>query len=492
MASRVVIDGVEYTPEVPAGAQQSIGIGITTRNRWDVVKFSLERIRRHSPGAQIVIVDDASDETQPSDLLDAGETLFRFDENVGIARAKNKCLELLSEHEHIFLFDDDAYPLVDRWWDAYVDSPEPHLMYIFEDLAGPQKLNDIKRIYEDDEHVAYTGPRGVMLYAHRSVLETVGGMDTIYGKWGYEHGDWSNRIHNAGLTTSRFMDVANSSSLIFSMDEHEQIPRSVDKAERIAMVKRNVTLYYERWDSSEYHEFREQENVVLTCLFNTRPDPQRPSSSRPGVGTLDTLLTSLSNETVVIMSDEQLMATPAWADTHYTEHSTGGVYNLYVQRWISYWHWLRENPQVAYLWMVDGTDVELLRDPWKMKPGTLYVGHEPMVIRGSSWMAKNTSPKMIKFLAENQEEILLNAGLIGGDRKTVLEFLHDMIKMYFDNATLTFLGKDKDVTDTVNDMGMLNIICRSEKWASRLNYGPLVNTVFKRNERTDYSIWRHK
>lgn len=76
------------------------------------------------------------------------EATYRFEENVGIARHKNKCLELLADAgcEHLFLFDDDAYPLVEDWWRPYVDSPEPHLMRIFLDLAGPRKMRDITAV----------------------------------------------------------------------------------------------------------------------------------------------------------------------------------------------------------------------------------------------------------------------------------------------------------------------------------------------------------
>jgi hypothetical protein len=93
-------------------------------------------------------------------------------------------------------------------------------MRIFLDLAGPRKMGDVTVVYDDGQHVAYSGPRGVMLSAHRSVLDVAGGMDPAFGKWGYEHGDWSNRIHAFGLTTWRFADVAGSDQLIHCLGEH--------------------------------------------------------------------------------------------------------------------------------------------------------------------------------------------------------------------------------------------------------------------------------
>src|SRR5690606_11244947 len=97
----VVIDGVRYVPE-SGGPPSRIGIGITTRNRPEALKTTLENVRKHfPPGARLVVVDDASEKPVP-------EADFRFPRNVGIARAKNKCLKMLQDCEHLFLLDDDV------------------------------------------------------------------------------------------------------------------------------------------------------------------------------------------------------------------------------------------------------------------------------------------------------------------------------------------------------------------------------------------------
>src|SRR5690606_26252831 len=132
----ITVDGVRYAP---AGEQTPrIGIGITTRNRPDALRTALEHHHAHlPPGALLVIVDDAS--AEPVEDAD-----WRSETQAGIPAAKNKCLELLDGCEHVFLWDDDAWPIADDWWRPYVESPEPHLSYQFLDLAGPRKLNDIK------------------------------------------------------------------------------------------------------------------------------------------------------------------------------------------------------------------------------------------------------------------------------------------------------------------------------------------------------------
>lgn len=215
----MIVDGVPYTP----GGNVSIGVGVTTHNRPEVFQETIRRIRECSPGVKIVVVDDAS--TKP-----VADATFRFDQQAGIARAKNKCLELLDDCEHIFLFDDDCYPLKTGWWEPYVESPEPHLMYLFTHWSSGDPVGDSEVIFEDDRHVAHSHERGCMIYVHCSAVDKIGGMDPIFGLWGGEHGDWSNRIHAAGLTSFPYMDVK--CPAIHSMDQHGAVASSMSRRDR--------------------------------------------------------------------------------------------------------------------------------------------------------------------------------------------------------------------------------------------------------------------
>lgn len=227
-----------------------IGIAITTRNRIDVLRTSLDRVRRMSPpDSIIVIVDDASDAP-----VEEPELGYRFEQNVGIAVAKNKCLELLYDAgcQHLFLFDDDSYPVVNDWWVPYVESDEPHLMSVF--LSKNRPWTEV--IYEDSKIRALSRPMGYMLYAHRSVLDTVGGMDPEFGIWGFEHVSWSNRIHAAKLTMFRFADVVADRKLIHCMDELREVQRTVSQQIRNQGDQKGFELNQRYLDDPRYIEFR--------------------------------------------------------------------------------------------------------------------------------------------------------------------------------------------------------------------------------------------
>jgi hypothetical protein len=471
----VVIDGVRYSPtNSTTTTRPSIGIGVTTRDRRDVFTRAFAEIEAHAPaGAVIVVVDDASE--KPVD----GAT-FRFDQQAGIARAKNKCIELLTAAgcEHMFLFDDDTWPIVDDWWQPYVASPEPHLMYLFKDVNGTRHMDTPRTAHEDAQHIALTHPRGAMLYIDRRVVDTIGGMRPEFGTWGWEHVEFSSRVHSAGLTTWRFADVVGSAALIYSMDEHYTahagFERSVPIAERQALVGTNEALVNHYAGSTDYVEFRQPRDVVLSVFITggAPVDPQRKTALNADSALLDTYTASLASHDVVILNDEL----PAAPHLERVPTITG---NPYLVRWIHAWRWLRDHPETRFAWVTDCTDVELLHDPFPhMVPGRLYLGSEPTTV-GCDWLRTN-HPSLKQFIDAHANKTLVNGGLVGGDRATMLRFLGSVLNTFWD----TDPGK--------TDMGAINLVAWTQ-WADRLEYGPKVHTVFKAFDTTNPHAWfRHK
>lgn len=121
---------------------------------------------------------------------------------LGVAANKNTGLELLMDNtkvDHLFLSDDDTYPLYPQSIYKHVDLPLAHSMVCW----GQSRIEKI-----DGPYATWKWPRGVVMYATRSVVETVGGMDERFRPGGHEHVEWSNRIHNAHLTPHPFMTPA--------------------------------------------------------------------------------------------------------------------------------------------------------------------------------------------------------------------------------------------------------------------------------------------
>lgn len=229
-----------------------IAVCILTHNRYEVFRDTLYNHGKYRPdNSMLIVVDDASDKP-----VRIGGTFYRFEKNVGVAKATNKALEMAYERgaEHIFVFNDDCYPIKDNWWIPYVEHPEPHLMYQFKLPNKPP--SDMQELYRDDKTVAYSHTRGAMIYIERRVLKVVGGFDEAYGLYGYEHPDFTNRIHNAGLTTHRAMDVPNSHELFYCLDQDGKIEPSIPDKDRQASMRKNHLYYRANRGSKEWKPYK--------------------------------------------------------------------------------------------------------------------------------------------------------------------------------------------------------------------------------------------
>ncbi|EIY1344319.1 glycosyltransferase family 2 protein [Enterobacter hormaechei] len=484
---QVTIDGVPYAPASVVSSR--IGIAISTHQRADVLKRALEQHMKHLPaGALVVVVDDGS---KPAVVVPHGVQLLRHETSLGIVASKNASLTALMDAgcEHLFLWDDDAWPIADNWHLPYIESPEPHLAYQFLDLAGTNKLRDMAVLHRDDKHIAYTGQRGVMLYYHRSAIEKVGGFDRVYGRGMYEHPDLALRIHNAGLSTWAFADVVGSEKLIHSMDEHEEGTRSIPRPDREALVKRNVGIFNGRRDSgyAGFASYSTNPNLVITTLLTSQPDPQRGGKMKPDRRALQVWADSISGALPIVLADE-LKESPTGADL--VEVPLVDM-SPYFARWLHIYQFLRAHPEYHLVWCTDGTDVEMLREPWaEMEPGKIYVGSEHKTY-ADEWMKANHHGKAYSdFIQQYRDEPLLNAGLLGGSREDVMEFAHRIIRQHYLIESHRF-WKMELAPATLVDMGAFGMAAKS--FGDRIVTGPKVHTIFKTDGFGKEVAWfRHK
>lgn len=215
-----------------------VGIGVTTRNRPELLEKCVENIRKFTGKHKLVVVDDFSD--VPAKVKYA--KVHRFEKNVGIAICKNRCLKLLKNCDHIFLFDDDCWPIVEGWEEIYVEtalnSGNHHLNYTFSYMSdnSPAQGNEVVRVVksmqysldenyrEVEEKVLWSIKKlnnccGCMIYLTNECLQKVGGFNTDFGLYGGEHLNWSHRAHNLGMTPlGVFLDVKNSEELFYARD----------------------------------------------------------------------------------------------------------------------------------------------------------------------------------------------------------------------------------------------------------------------------------
>jgi len=483
----VVINGVRFAPI--ARETSKIGIAISTHNRPDTLAKALENHLRFLPsGAKVFVIDDGS--TVPA-IVPEGVELIRFGRSGGIVHAKNASLRALMNAgcEELFLFDDDAWPISHDWEKPYISSPEVHLSYQFLDLASNVKLQDMSVLFQDDHHIAYTGQRGVMLYYHVSAIQKVGGFDPIYERGMYEHSDLALRIYYAGLTSWAFADVVGSGRLIHSLDEHLNVKRSLNRAEREQQVRRNVGIFNQR-RKQEYTAFvniQNQYNAVITTLLTAYTDPQRNKKYEANPALLEKWSGSIRGAKPIVLADE-LETAPKEAELIRVGKSR---INVYFLRWLHIWQFLRDHPEIDKVWCTDGTDVEMLREPWdQMIPGKIYVGSEPKTYR-DAWAAHHhPEPQYQDFIQSHLSDVMLNAGLLGGSRDDVMMYAHSILRIYSAVESSNFWDKRKKPV-AVGDMIAFGMV--GYRHFERIVTGPLVHTVFKSNGiGREYAFWQHK
>lgn len=461
-------------------------ICITTFNRPDILYRSLIEQLKYAPkNSKIFIVDDGSVDRPDVHKLeeiagsntDIDVTFTQLPENKGIAAAKNKCLDLADAWgaDHIFLFDSDTWPRVEGWELPYIESSEPHLMYVFcrfaKDSPNGHNLSDCVEIYRDSDKVAYSHVRGCMLYLDRRVLDVVGGFDERYGKAMFEHTDFSNRIHNAGLTSFRVMDVPDSQRLIYAMDEYREAASSISHMERSNGLAANRARHAASLTSKEFCQYRSNlsgdRDIVLTSYFTTTPDFQRKHERwSPDFEKIEALQQSLQKHDVEMVLLHDCFKLPNLVEC---------TIDPYWNRILRAYEYLRHHDDVRRVFMVDATDVTMLNNPFtegRMDPHRIYVGDEKALL-GCKWLRDLAwlDPYRL-YVMQNRNLPLLNMGIIGGSRENVMMVLHDMLTAYADSKM------------KVNDMVAFNYVLRT-RYADRLVHGTgLVNNRFKSFEPT--------
>lgn len=222
-------------------------------------------------------------------------------------------------------------------------------------------------------------------------------------------------------------------------------------------------------------------NVVLGCYFNGQPDPQRPGHKLPDdQHAISALARSVTGADLVVLNDCWMTTAVAGTNVFYERVEAPEI--AYRQRWLSQWQWLRRHPEVEWVWLVDVTDVTMLREPWEyMKPGVLYCGYENAAV-GCEWI-KSNSRKVSAWVRMNRNQLLLNCGIVAGDRRTVMLVCQRMNDLWVRTGA-----------DALHEMAFLNMVAREGEKAGdfQLVTGPRIVTAFKEYRDNGEAFFQHK
>lgn len=211
---------------------QTIGVGITTRNRPYVVDVGLSHFEKYSQYIdRLVVVDDSSDDVcrdavTASIAKSSLPITYRYSsKRLGISRAKNACLSSLENFDHVFLFDDDAWPKQLGWEEYWINCNKEnnisHSMWLIDHPGLNSVISKIDTIGTgSSEMYAFSNCLGVALYFSNECIKTIGAYRyDVPNVYGYEHAHMSVRAQKAGLTAGhKYLTPSRLHEYIYSVD----------------------------------------------------------------------------------------------------------------------------------------------------------------------------------------------------------------------------------------------------------------------------------
>lgn len=177
-----------------------LGIGVTTFDRLDRLRTTLERIARHTTTPHVLVVaDDGSSDGTPAELARL-RIPHVAGPNRGVAWNKNRALfylHALRGCDPIILIEDDTYPVADGWERTWMEAAHRwgHANYAGEWVrpwfrSGEGTL---------EAPVVSTMVPGVCSCFSARALDVAGYMDTRFRRYGFEHGEHTQRLLRAGF-----------------------------------------------------------------------------------------------------------------------------------------------------------------------------------------------------------------------------------------------------------------------------------------------------
>lgn len=221
------------------------GIGITTYNRIDRLKQTLDRIARHTTNDYCLVVADDGSSDGTAKWCTQHKVPCVTGNNRGISWNKNRSLFALNALgcTEIVLLEDDCYPIEDGWNEQWVLATRKwnHVAFAHAKIRG----GILSGAGTPDSPYVNNKSTAQCLSISRETLSKVGFFDTRFEGYGVEHAEWTTRIKRTG-TGFQKMEVApgviGKANLFISGGlQAEDAPSHKDKAS----VERNNAIFRE-------------------------------------------------------------------------------------------------------------------------------------------------------------------------------------------------------------------------------------------------------
>lgn len=174
-------------------------IGTTTFRRHDPgLPTQAAAFETHGHAAHWIVSPDGEKAKRwcDSHAVDYGFEVVGSGNRLGVANNKNRIIAYFLEHneyDHLFLFEDDCYPIADGWQELYLDAHDSAntgaLLFLPEGMYG-------KAVWWHPAGRVHGLERdgGMLLSLTRRAVEKCGGFHPSFGVYGGEHVEYTRRL----------------------------------------------------------------------------------------------------------------------------------------------------------------------------------------------------------------------------------------------------------------------------------------------------------
>lgn len=236
------------------------GVAIVHYNRTDQLGDLIECTKLTVPnGTRVVVCDDGSDRKHNEDnTIDEAalhvphDVSFIRGPNKGVGANKNRALWALQDCHFMAIIEDDLFPMEKGWFEIYERTAEFTDNHHFCRVQSKEIRESHPTFTESLAQQGITpifasSPRGDFTFITSRVITTVGGFNPRFQGAGYAHGEWSNRIANAGLVCHplRWWDIKEARDKFEQRGDTDGGRWNLDKGVISTQLRRNKRLLTE-------------------------------------------------------------------------------------------------------------------------------------------------------------------------------------------------------------------------------------------------------